>query len=285
MVCPACGHQQSEAYECQRCGVIFAKYAQHQARQRDDAPAEPVRGWRRPLGPSSRVVRFVAGLASLAIALLMYLNGAALQAFGPYAGLVFFGATGLYLLVSLRDRVTMGRLVVETLVLALASGALFVALPDVFSLRKPMYENAFREPLPDQARAFLGVAKAYGDGVTRFLEAAEVPTAADAEALMQGADAHQDLVPAFDRMPDGDQSLLRPAYLRLRSLDPLLEQLGARLRQEMPLGPATWLPAALAKDVRAQLQKAAADLAAAEADVARREAALQSGAGTKPSPE
>lgn len=280
MVCPACGHQQAEAYECQQCGVIFAKWADHQSRRRETSQNLPVAGWRRPLGPSSRVVRLVAGLASLAIALLMYLNGAALRAFGPYVGLVFFGATGLYLLFSLRDRVTMGRLVVETAVLAVASGGLFAALPDVFSLRKPIYENAFREPLPEQARTFLAAARTYGDGVTRFLEAAEVPAPADADALMRGADAHLDLVPAFERMPDGDQSLLRPAYLRLRALDPLLEQLGQRLRKEMPAGPAAWLPAALAADVRSQLQKAAADLAAAEADVARREAALL--AGTSP---
>jgi hypothetical protein len=277
MFCPACGHQQKEGFECTECGVVFAKWAEHQARRRDAATGVPVRGARRTLGPSSRVVRALAGTGALALALLMYLNGAALRSLGPYVGMVLFGAAGLYLLVSVRERVTMGRLAAEALVLVLASAGLYVALPEVFSLRKPLYEEAFREPLPDQARSFLVVARAYSDGITRFLDTTQVLDGADARDLMKATDADLDLVPAFDALADGDQSLLRPAYLRLRSLDPLLAQLGDRMRREIPSGPAVWMPAALVADVRSQLAKAAADLAAAEADVARREATLKAG--------
>lgn len=283
MVCPACGHDQPEAFECANCGIVFAKHAEHVARLRDGM-GPPTRGWHRPLGPSSRMVRFVAGIGALGIALLMYLNGAALRAFGPYVATVFFGLAGLYLLVSIRDKVTLGRLVIETAILGVASAILFVALPDVFSLRKSLYEDAIHEPMPAEARAFLGIARGYARGVTAFLDATEVPTPADAETLIRGIDTREALVPGFERLPAKDQALLQASYLRLRSLAPLLESLADRLRQEVPRGPAAWMPAALAADVRSQLARAEADLLAAEADVARREALAEPGR-TPPSPE
>lgn len=274
MICPACGHDQVESFECVSCGIVFAKHARHEARMREGrAPAAT--GWHRTLGYSSKVVRVLAGLGALAIAVLMYLSGSALRAFGPYAAMVLFGLAGLYLLVSLRDRITMGRLVIETAVLGVASAILFVALPDVFSLQKPLHEGAIHEPLPAEARTFLGEVRAYTAGVTRFLDTADVPTPADAEDLVRGLDARRALQPGFDRLPLKDQALLQPAYLRLRSLAPLLDSLSDRQRREVPRGPAAWLPSVLAADVRSQLARAELDLAAAEADVARREALVE----------
>jgi hypothetical protein len=274
MLCPACGHEQPEAFECASCGIVFAKHAEHQARLRGgQGPA--VTGWRRPLGRTTRVVRSLAGLGALAIALLMYLNGSALRAFGPYVAMVLFGLAGLYLLVSFLERVTLGRLMVETLVLGLASAGLYVALPDVFSLRKPLYEGAIHEALPTEARTFLGVARGHIAGIGRFLDARDVPTAGEGEALIKAFEVHEGLVPGFERLPGKDQALMQGVYLRLRALDPLLQNLSQRLRREIPSGPAAWLPAVLAADVRGQLARAAADLDGVEADVARREALVE----------
>jgi hypothetical protein len=224
----------------------------------------------------------LAGLGTLGIGLLMYLNGSALKAFGPYAAMVLFGLAGLYLLLSLRERVTLGRLIVETGVLAAMAAVVYVALPDVFSLRKPLYENAIHETAPAEARAFLGTARAYIANVAKFLETTEVPTAVDAESLIAGIDAQSALVPGFERVPEKDQALMQGAYLRLRSLAPLFASLSDRLRQEEPKGPAVWLPAALAADVRQNLVQSEKDLKAAETDVARREMLIE--ASSRPAP-
>ena len=241
-----------------------------------------VTGWRRSLGVPSRAVRSLAGLGALGMAVLMYLNGSALRAFGPYVAMVLFGLAGLYLLVSFLERITLGRLVVETLVLGLASAGLFVALPDVFSLGKPLYENAIHETLPAEARGYLGVARGHVAAIGRFLDTDEVPSPVEGEALIKGLDAREAFVPGFERLPPKDQGLFQGPYLRLRALDPLLENLSDRFRREIPKGPAAWLPAVLTSDVRSQLARASAELDKAEVDVARREALVESSRTTAP---
>ncbi|HOU53535.1 MAG TPA: hypothetical protein PLQ97_06370 [Myxococcota bacterium] len=268
MVCPACGHEQPEGFECIRCGIVFAKWEEHRRRT---AGMPRNRGWSRPLGRTARWSRALVALLVLGLGVLMYLDGVALKSFGPFVALVFFVGTAAYLLVTFRERLSFGRMAIETGVLALAALVLYGTLPEVFSLQKPLYPEAIRELPPDAAREFLGKALAYRDAARRFLETEEVADARQAAELRLALDPAADLDPAFRAMPSGDQALMRGAWMRLRALHPLIEQVGARMGPGSLDGPARLLPGAVLSEVSGQLDRATEELAVAEAEIARRE--------------
>jgi len=274
MVCPACGHEQPEGFECVRCGIVFAKWEEHR-RRTGGMPRN--QGWRRPVGRSARWARLLVALLSLGLAVLMYLNGVALKSFGPFVALVFFVGAAAYLLVSVRERISFGRMVIETGVLAVASLVLYGALPEVFSLRKSLYPEAIHERPPDAAREFMGKATAYRDAALRFLEVEEVTDPRQAVALGLALDPATDLDPAFRAMPAEDQGLMRGVWMRLRALYPLFQQVTARMAAGGSDGPARLLPGPVVREVTAQLDRAAEELALAETEVARREQVFRTG--------
>lgn len=274
MVCPACGHEQPEGFECIRCGIVFAKWEEHRRRT---VEMRQSRGWNRPLGRAARWSRLAVALASLGLCVLMYLNGVALKSFGPFVALVFFLGAAVYLLVSLRERISAVRMMVETGLLAVAALALYGMLPEVFSLQKPLYPEAIHEPPPDAARDFLGKAAALRDAARRFLETEEVTDAREAAALRLSLDPATNLDPAFRAMPPTHQALMRGVWMRLRALYPLFEQVGSRMGGDHHDGPARLLPEPVVREVLAQLDRVTEELAIAEAEVSRLEQAFREG--------
>jgi len=272
MVCPACGHEQPEGFECIRCGIVFAKWEDHRRRT---AGMQRTKGWSRPLGRAARWSRVLVALLSLGLGVLMYLNGVALKSFGPFVALVLFLGAAAYLLVTFRERISFGRMAIETGALAVASLVIFATLPEV-SLQKPLYPEAIHEPPPDAAREFLDKALAYRDAARRFLETEEMANATQAAAMRLSLDPATELDPAFRAMPPGDQAMMRGAWMGLRALHPLFEQVGARMGAGD--GPARLLPGPVAKEVAARLDRAAEELAVAEAEIARRERVFREGA-------
>ena len=273
MICPNCGKEQVESFECVNCGVIFAKFQAHQSRPRE---REVHTGWSRPIGTASRVMRAAIGATAIGLAVLMYLNGHAIRSFGPYVALVLFAGSGLYYLLSVADRISLGRFAAEAVVTAVLSGALFVSLPDVFSLRKPMYASA-KPPPTREAQEFLDAVRAFTAGTERFLATTEVRDTDSAEALTRVI-SMEALRRTYATIPDRDRGVTQPVYVRFQGLLPLLDPLVRQFPAELPRGPAVWVPAAIASDIRHQLGRV-------NDDIDRAEAALRQVAPEQPQPE
>jgi hypothetical protein len=273
MLCPNCGAEQPESFECVRCGIIFAKFTGH--RQREARAAAEGAGWRRPLGRVARLARALAGVALVALSVLMYLNGAALKSFGPYVALVSFAATGLYFLVSSKDAVGIGRFFLEAVATAAIGLAVYWSLPDAFLLDRPMYVSTARPP-SREVRLFLDEAEARVAGITAFLDLASVP-GDEADALVETLRPEK-LVRAFAVVPEADREMVRPAMARLQAIQPLLDTLVRRFPEELPVGPARWVPMAVIVDLKTHLAQVAGQVQAARSHIETLDAAIASGA-------
>jgi hypothetical protein len=277
MVCPNCGTEQTEAFECVRCGVIFAKYAEVQSRLREGRPPRES-SWLGPLGVPARVIRALAGAMCLVLATLMYFNGSALKAFGPYVAMVFFAGAGLYYLVSMLERMPTWRFAIEVAVTASVGAILFVSLPDVFSLGKPLYESTVFAPPASEVRAYLDAAGAQIVGVQKFLEAADVKATDDAVLLSEPLD-DAPLSRAFARVPERDRDLVAPIHASMKGLRPLVDALLKQFPAELPKGPKQWVPMAVSLDLQRSLERIATMMRATSAQLDVRDAALASGPG------
>lgn len=277
MVCPNCGAEQPESFECVKCGIIFAKYEEHQARVRDGQVPEEVLGWSRTIGPTARIGRISAGVAALVLAVIMFLNGTAARAFGPFIAFVFFAGAGLYFLISLREKMPVWRFAVESAVLASVSVVLFMSLPDVFSLGRPMYKSTVAVRPPSEVRIMVSASRERVLAIREFMNAKSLPNTEEAVALSKGLDVDP-LDELFGTIPAVDRDLMHPVYARLAALRPLLGTLQKRFPTELPKGPASWVPAAVADAVHAQLQIVETDITILEKTLAAREEAIRTGA-------
>lgn len=264
MVCPNCNTEQVESFECVKCGIVFAKWSGHQVRARDREQA----GWTRPAGRTTRVIRVLVGVVLVALAVLSYLNGAAMKAFGPYVALVLFAGGGLYLLVSVRERVSVLRFAVEAGLAAVIAGSMFLALPDVFSLGKPLYKSSIGALPSGEAIEFLRVARAQAVGLRAFLQASDLPDGAAAEALVKPI-SPEAVVRAFQAIPERDRPLAQAASARLQGLYPLFDPFLRRVAAEVPKGPAAWIPGAVLADLRQKVSGLLEDLDAADRKVSQ----------------
>ncbi|MBL6974438.1 MAG: hypothetical protein ISR64_01780 [Deltaproteobacteria bacterium] len=277
MICPNCGSEQPESFECVKCGIIFAKYEEHQARIRDGLVPEEDIGWSRNIGPTARIGRIVAGVAALVLAVIMFLNGTAARAFGPFIAFVFFAGAGLYFLISLREKMPVWRFAVEAAAVASVSVVLFMSLPDVFSLGRPMYKSTVAVRPPSEVRIMLSSSRDRVLAIRQFMNAKALPNTEEAVALSKGLDVDR-LDDLFQTIPTVDRDIMHPVYARLAALRPLLGTLQKRFPTELPKGPASWVPAAIADAVFTQLEMVEADIQVLERTLAAREEAIRTGA-------
>jgi len=276
MICPNCGSEQPESFECVKCGVIFAKFEERQARIRDGQMPRQDR-WSRSLGGTARLGRILVGVAAIGMAVLMFLNGTAAKAFGPFVAFVFFAGAGLYFLISFKEKMPVLRFAVEAGCLALVSVFLFVSLPGVFSLGKPMYESTVAVRPPSEPRVFLRAARDRLDSIRKFMDLDEVENTEDAVAVSMELEGGR-LETPFSKVPAVDKDIMYPVFARLTMLRPLVDTLVKRFPSELPAGPAKWVPDAVAADVHAQLDVVDADLRELERQIAAREEAIRTGA-------
>jgi hypothetical protein len=224
------------------------------------------------------VIRALSGAMCLVLAALMYFNGNAIKSFGPYVAMVFFAGAGLYYLVSMLERMPTWRFAIEVAATASVGAILFVSLPDVFSLGKPLYESTVRATPASEVRAYLDAAGAQIVGIQKFLDASEVKASDDAVRLSQPLD-DAPLSRAFARVPERDRDLVAAIHASLKGLRPLIDALLKRFPAELPKGPKQWVPMAVAIDMQRSLEKIATMMRATSAQLDVRDAALASGPG------
>lgn len=246
MTCPNCGAEQPESFECARCGIVFARWEEHQARIREGRIPTRSR-WGRPLGLTARFGRMVVGFSCIGLAILLFLSGQAIGAVGPFMAVVFFAAAGLYFLVS-GGRIPLWRFGVESLVLALVSGALVAWLPDVFSLGRPMYRSTIDYRAPSPMRLLVEAARTRATHIRDFLSIREFPDTEEAVEWSRRIESDP-VEGAYQAVSELDRALVHPVYARLAALRPLLISLNRRLPSQLPKGPASWVPAAVTQDV------------------------------------
>ncbi|MBM4396189.1 MAG: hypothetical protein FJ087_10910 [Deltaproteobacteria bacterium] len=275
MICPNCAAEQPESFECVRCGVIFAKWAEHQAQVRAHDARANVSVLTEPIGTTSRVIRTIAGVVLVALAFLMYLDGAATKAFGAYVALVFFAAAGLYLVVSLRDRIPFWRFAVEGAATLVMSASLFVALPDIFSLGRPLYEST-AVPASGEAAAFVEASRTHLDAMSKFMEIKEFKDTDEAVAAARGL-SEDALARLWSTIPERDRDIVAPIWYRLQGLKPLLAALVKQFPAELPKGPAMWVPAAIASEFRSNVARVQAEIEAADGRLRARDQAVVTG--------
>ena len=277
MICPSCGAEQPESFECVKCGIIFAKYEEHQARVRDGSVTLKVNRWDQSIGPTVRIGRIAAGLAALCVAVIMFLNGAVAKAFGPFVAFVFFAGAGIYFLISLKERIRVRRFCIEAVGLVVASVVLYLSLPDVFSLGTPIYESTVAARPPSEAKVLLNASEMRLNAIRTFMNTKTIKDTEEAVKLSKDLEVDP-LDALFASVPAVDQDLMHPVYARLAALRPLLGTLQNRFPNELPDGPAVWLPGAVADSVHAQLDLVEADIETLEQLFTAREETIRQGA-------
>lgn len=83
------------------------------------------------------VIRSIAGLACLGIAVLMFANGKGLLSVWPYIIMVFYAGAALWGLSSFRQKITLQQFATEMACLVLVTLAMRVAAPEMFTVESP----------------------------------------------------------------------------------------------------------------------------------------------------
>jgi hypothetical protein len=86
------------------------------------------------IGTSTMVIRSLAGLACLGIAVLMFANGKGLLSVWPYVIMVFYAGAALWGLSSFRQKITLQQFATEMALLVLVTLGMRLAAPEMFTV-------------------------------------------------------------------------------------------------------------------------------------------------------
>jgi hypothetical protein len=104
--------------------------ARHRVLRHDTRASETI-------GTSAMVVRTLAGLACLGIAVLMFANGKGLLSVWPYVIMVFYAGAALWGVSSFRQKITLQQFATEMALLVLVTLAMRFAAPEMFTVESP----------------------------------------------------------------------------------------------------------------------------------------------------
>lgn len=178
----------------------------------------------------------------------MYLSGTALKAVGPFGASLFYMGSGIYFVWTVRYRIALWRFVLEGLLLGVASAGIYVGLPDVFSLTKPMYKSSGMVVVKTPSDTFLEAARERIAQVRTFLGTERFEDT-EAAVLMVREIERDPTEAAYNALSEVEKGRLYPIYGRLASLRPILSAVGKRVPSELPKGPKAFVPEAVSADV------------------------------------
>ena len=89
------------------------------------------------IGTSTMVIRSLAGVACLGIAVLMFANGKGLLSVWPYIIMVFYAGAALWGLSSFRQKISLQQFATEMALLVLVTLLMRVAAPEMFTVESP----------------------------------------------------------------------------------------------------------------------------------------------------
>lgn len=267
MQCPRCGVElpESGVESCDRCGFVprpaIESTAPVSTTPDGDEERLPEAAWKsaapgflpvapatpivRPIGRTSRSVRAVAAFGAIGVGVMLFLNGAALEAFAAYLMLVFFVGVGLYGLVTLASPISVRRFGWEMVVLVGATVTLKLVFPDAFAIERSGTRSAAgAQELAGEA-GFVAAAEGYLRAGSKLLEATDKAGEAGLVAHLRKVDV-SNVGRHFATIPAERQVLFHPVWQAARDADARLvrvqRELQLRTSEELQKTPAQLRP-------------------------------------------
>ena len=231
---------------------------------RPAVPQRPHRGFTRdtraevPIGTSPMVIRALAGVACLAIAVLMFANGKGLLSVWPYVIMVFYAGAALWGLSSFRQKITVQQFAVEMAVLVAITLALRVAAPEMFAV-ETQSKGTPKVVQPHLPRTQLGT---FTKRVLSYVEAGRTIVSSHEaipketwDKLVQDADF--EAIQAKYKMLSIDEAAhAMDTWKRLKEVGPMLAEMLASHGKEGPDGVVFSPPSGTRTSVKSELDQA-----------------------------
>jgi len=251
--CPKCGFEfEEESYECPHCGIVFARWEEHQEKKAENLLDIPA-WYQKHISPTARILRGIVGVIAVLLAVILLLQGVLSSSFGAFLLVTLYTVFGLYILISSRQRVAVGRFALEGIVLAAASALAFIAFPTAFSVEPPTKQSTMKAFVPQNIISYTETMSQACDNIEAFIAVKKIKNDEQAAIMAKSIDinpVHQ----AFERLSGKDQEILSYSHAMIHGLEPLLQTLQNRLPKYLPKGPAIWMPKSLTISIKKHVE-------------------------------
>lgn len=253
MKCPNCGFNfEEELYECPHCGIVFAKWEEHQVKK-DEGLLDIPAWYQKHISPTARILRGTAGVISLGLALIILLQGLLSSSFGAFLLVVLYSVFGLYMLFSSMQRVAVGRFAIEGIVLLIVSLLAFISFPSAFAFETQIYQSTTKPLVPQNVTSYINTMETTCSNIEHFISIKEIKDDNQAVDIVNSIDIRP-VHKAFQMMSNKDQENFRYAHDMIHGLKSLLVTLQDRMPKYLPKGPAAWLPKTLSDSIKRHVE-------------------------------